>query len=99
MGFRSLSGRRTTVRSSSVLDEYEVNRIRNYAGKLSRSVRDRPRSATAIRRWLMEDGSEVALAAAVPGAHSGQDSDGDDVHESMSALAQRLEDHATSVAA
>jgi transitional endoplasmic reticulum ATPase len=99
MGFRSQRGRRTAVRSSSVPDEYEVSRIWNYAGKLSRSVRDRSRSATAIRRWLAEDGAEVALAAAVPGVHSGQDNDGDDVHESMSALAQRLEDHATSVAA
>ena len=100
MGFRSLRGRRTAVRSSSVLDEYEVSRIRNYAGKLSRSVRDRSRSAIAIQRWLMEDGADVGLVAGVPGAHSGQDIDEDDVHlESMSALAQRLEDHATSVAA
>jgi SpoVK/Ycf46/Vps4 family AAA+-type ATPase len=48
----------------------------------------------------MEDGADVGLVAGVPGAHSGQDIDEDDVHlESMSALAQRLEDHATSVAA
>ena len=100
MGFRSVRGKRTAVRSSSVPDEYEVSRIRNYAGKLSRSVRDRSRSATAIRRWLTEDGAEVGLAEGVPGARSGQDSDGDDVHpESMSALAQRFEDYATSVAA
>jgi transitional endoplasmic reticulum ATPase len=77
-----------------------VSLIRNYAGKLSRSVRDSSRSATAIRRWLTEDGAEVGLAAAVPGAHSGPTSDGDDVHvESISALAQRLEDHATGVTA
>jgi len=100
MGFRSLRGRRTAVRSSSVPDEYEVSRIRNYAGKLSRNVRDRSRSAAAILRWRMEDGADVGLVAGVPGAHSGQDIDEDDVHlESMSALAQRLEDHATSVAA
>jgi transitional endoplasmic reticulum ATPase len=100
MGIRSLRGRRTAVCSSSVPDEYEVSLIRNYAGKLSRSVRDSSRSATAIRRWLTEDGAEVGLAAAVPGAHSGPTSDGDDVHvESISALAQRLEDHATGVTA
>ncbi len=100
MGFRSLRGGRTAVRSSSVPDEYEVSRIRNYAGKLSRNVRDRSRSAAAILRWIMEDGADVGLAADVPGAHSGQDIDEDDVHlEAMSALAQRLEDHATSVAA
>jgi transitional endoplasmic reticulum ATPase len=100
MGIRSLRGRRTTDRSSSVPDEYEVSRIRNYAGNLSRSVQDRSRSATAIRRWLTEDGAEVAPASAVPGAHSGPTSDRDDVQvESMSALAQPLEDHATSVAA
>jgi hypothetical protein len=100
MGFRSWRGKRTAVRSSSVPDEYEASRIRNYLGKLSRSVRDRSRSATAIRRWLTENGAEVDVAAGVPGAHSGQDIDGDDVHiESMSALAQRLEDHATSITA
>ena len=100
MGIRSLRGRRTTDRSSSVPDEYEVSRIRNYAGNLSRSVQDRSRSATAIRPWLTEDGAEVAPASAVPGAHSGPTSDRDDVQvESMSALAQPLEDHATSVAA
>jgi hypothetical protein len=100
MGFRSLRGRRTAVCSSSVTDEYEVCRIRNYAGKLSRGVRDRSRSATAIRRWLTEDGVEVGLATGVPGAHSGQDSDGDEAHlEAMSALAQRLEEHATGVTA
>src|SRR5258708_438809 len=100
MGFRSLRGRRTAVRSSSVPNEYEVSRIRNYAGKLSGSVRDWSRSATAIRRWLTEDGAEVGLAAGVPGAHSCQDIDGDDVHlEALSALAQRLEGHTTSVAA
>jgi transitional endoplasmic reticulum ATPase len=100
MGFRSLRGRRTAVRSSSVPDEYEVSRIRNYAAKLSRNVRDRSRSAAAILRWLMEDVADVGLAAGVPGAHSGQEIDEDDVHlESMSALAQRFEDHATSVAA
>ena len=91
MGIRSLRGRRTAVCSSSVLDEDEMSQIRNYAGKLSRSVRDRSRSATAIRRWLTEDGAEID--ASVPGAHSGQDVDGTDVHvEAMSALAQRLED-------
>jgi hypothetical protein len=48
----------------------------------------------------MEDGADVGLAAGVPGAHSGQDIDEDDVHlEAMSALAQRLEDHATGVTA
>jgi len=48
----------------------------------------------------MEDGADVGLAADVPGAHSGQDIDEDDVHlEAMSALAQRLEDHATGVTA
>jgi transitional endoplasmic reticulum ATPase len=100
MGIRSPRGRRTAVRSSSVPDEYEVSRIRNYAGKLSRSVRDRSRSATAIRRWLTEDGAEVGLVAGVRGAHCGQDRDADDVQvESMSALAQRLEDHATLVGA
>jgi AAA+ superfamily predicted ATPase len=100
MGIRSLRGRRTAVCSSSVTDEYEVSRIRNYVGKLSRSVRDRSRSATAIRPWLTEDGAEVGLAAAVPGGHSGPTSDEDDVHvEPISALAQRLEDHATGVTA
>ena len=99
MGFRSLRGKRTGVRSSSTLDAYEVGRILNHAGQLSRSVRDRSRSATAIRQWLTEDSAEVGLAAGVPGLHSGQDSDGDDVHQSMSALAQRLEDRATSVTA
>jgi len=100
MGIRSQRGRRTAVCSSSVTDEYEVSRVRNYAGKLSRSVRDRSRSATAILRWLTEDGAEVGLVAGVPGAHCGQDRDADDDQvESMSALAQRLEDHATGVTA
>jgi transitional endoplasmic reticulum ATPase len=104
MGIRSWRGRRTTVHPSSFPDEYEVGRILNYAGKLIRIMRDRSRSARAIRQWLMEDGREVGLepldnAAGVPhdGAHSGRS---DDAHlESMSELAQRLEDHANAVAA
>jgi transitional endoplasmic reticulum ATPase len=104
MGFRSSRGRRTAVHSSSFPDEYEVGRILNYAGKLIRIVRDRSRSARAIRQWLMEDGREVGVeplenAAGVPhhGAHSGRS---DDVHlESMSELAHRLEDHANAVTA
>jgi transitional endoplasmic reticulum ATPase len=104
MGIRSWRGRRTAVHSSSFPDEYEVSRILTHAAKLIRTVRDRSRSARAIRQWLMDDGREVGIeppdnAPGVPhhGAHSGRS---DDVHlEPMSDLAQRLEDHATSVSA
>jgi transitional endoplasmic reticulum ATPase len=104
MGFRSSRGRRTAVHSSSFPDEFEVGRILNYAGKLIRTVRDRSRSARAIRQWLMEDGREVGLEPLENAADVQRDgapsSRSGDVHlESMSELAQRLEDHAAAVTA
>lgn len=88
--------------SLSFTDEYEVGRILSHAGKLIRAVRDRSRSAGAVRRWLLDDGGEFGVeplgdGVGLPrrGSSGDQSLDIDDIHHgSMTDLAKRLEERA-----
>jgi transitional endoplasmic reticulum ATPase len=103
MRSRPWRARRPAIPSSSFPDDYEVGRILGHAGKLVRTVRDRSRSAGAIRRWLFEDGGDFGLEPLEDGVRSphsgpsmGPSFDRNEVHRgSMADLAKRLDDHAT----